>query len=543
MSHAGPDGQAAAGIGGSSGRPRRSWANSGLVARIAFSAIAVAIGLAIVFAVLSLAIVSLHERSLEARRSQQVIATANRLQTYVIDLETGARGFALTRDERYLDPWRSAQAQYPGAVATLLELTKDSPLQHRRALTIRRDIQFYFSTYSVGIVDFLRRNPQEAPDVATDARGRTQVDAIRRQFKRFIDTETALSEVRNARARATTRNSLLVGGIGLGAALLLILVGALYLKRAVATPLRRTADAAARIAGGDLSERLDTDGPGEVGELERTFNTMAASLERTVADLEERNRKLAESEQVKSELVSNVSHELRTPLASVLGFSSLMLDREVAPEETKRYLEVIRTEARRLAALLNDLLDLERVEQDALELRSDEVDLNELLSTQVTLYSAQSDAHELKLELADAPLTVRGDRDRLAQVVGNLLSNAIKYSPDGGVVGVSAAAIGDEAWIWVRDDGLGIPGGHQEQIFTKFFRGDVGRELGISGTGLGLVLARQIVEAHGGQLGFESEAGRGSTFWLQLPATRPCDEDASEPSLAARDNAEPGHGM
>jgi signal transduction histidine kinase len=543
MSHGGPDAQAAAGVGRSSGGPRRSWADSGLVARIAFSAIAVAIGLAIVFGVLFLAIVSLHDRSLEARRSQQVIATANRLQTYVIDLETGARGFALTRDERYLDPWRSAQAKYPGAVATLLKLTKDSPVQHRRALMIRRDIQVYFSTYSVGIVDFLRRNPQEAPDVATDARGRKQVDAIRGQFKRFIGTETAFSEVRNARARGTTRDSLLVGGIGLGAALLLILVGALYLKRAVATPLRRTADAAARIAGGDLSGRLDTDGPGEVGELERTFNTMAASLERTVADLEERNRKLAESEQVKSELVSNVSHELRTPLASVLGFSSLMLDREVTPEETKRYLEVIRTEARRLADLLNDLLDLERVEQDALELRSDEVDLDELLSTQVTLYSAQSEAHELKLELADAPLTVRGDRDRLAQVVGNLLSNAIKYSPDGGVVEVSAAAIGDEAWIWVRDEGLGIPGGHQEQIFTKFFRGDVGRELGISGTGLGLVLARQIVEAHGGQLGFESVAGRGSTFWLQLPATRPHDAEASEPSLAARDNAEPGHGM
>ena len=111
MSHAGPDAQAAAGVGGSNGRPRRSWADSGLVARIAFSAIAVAIGLAIVFGVLFLAIVSLHDRSLEARRSQQVIATANRLQTYVIDLETGARGFALTRDERYLDPWRSAQAQ------------------------------------------------------------------------------------------------------------------------------------------------------------------------------------------------------------------------------------------------------------------------------------------------------------------------------------------------------------------------------------------------------------------------------------------------
>jgi signal transduction histidine kinase len=543
MSHAGPDAEAAAGAGGSNGRSRRSWADSGLVARIAFAAIAVAIGLAIVFAVLFLAIGSLHQRSLDARRSQQVIATANELQTYVIDLETGARGFALTHDERYLDPWNRAQALYPGAIATLVALTKDNVVQHQRALVIKKDIQVYFSDYSVGIVNFLRRNPQEAPDVATDARGRRQVEAIRGQFKRFIDTETALSEARNQRASATTRNSLLVGGVGLGAALLLILVGALYVNRAVARPVRRTAEAAARIAGGDLSERLNTDGPGEVGELERTFNTMAASLERTVADLEERNRTLGESEQVKSELVSNVSHELRTPLASVLGFSSLMLDREVTPEETKRYLEVIRNEARRLAALLNDLLDLERVEQDALELRSDEVDLNELLSTQVTLYSAQSDSHALKFQPAGEPLAVRGDRDRLAQVVGNLLSNAIKYSPDGGVVDVSATAIGDEAWVWVRDEGLGIPGGHQEQIFTKFFRGDVGRELGISGTGLGLVLARQIVEAHGGHIGFESESGRGSTFWLQLPASRSNDEDAPEPSLAAGDNAEPRHGM
>jgi signal transduction histidine kinase len=543
MSHAYPDAEAVAGSDESNHQARRSWRASGLVARIAFAAIAVALGLAIVFAVLFLAIVSLHQRSLEARRSQQVIATANRLQTFVIDLETGTRGYALTRQERYLDPWRVAQTRYPGAIATLLELTRDNGLQHSRALSIKKQIQVYFSDYSVPLVEFLRRNPEEAPDVATDARGRNQVEAIRNQFDRFLATETVLSTARNERARATTRNSLVVGGIGLGAALFLILVGAIYVNRAVARPVRLTADAAARIAGGDLSERLDTDGPGEVGQLERTFNTMAASLERTVADLEERNRTLLESEQVKSELVSNVSHELRTPLASVLGFSSLMLDRDLPPEETKRYLEVIRTEARRLAALLNDLLDLQRVEQEALDLRNEEVDLNELLATQVTLYSAQSDAHELKFEPTEEGFTVRGDRDRLAQVIGNLLSNAIKYSPEGGVVEVTTTLIGDEAWVWVRDEGLGIPGGHQEQIFTKFFRGDVGRELGIAGTGLGLVLARQIIEAHGGEIGFDSESGRGSTFWLQLPASVASHDDAQEPSLAARDDAEPRHGM
>jgi signal transduction histidine kinase len=526
-----------AGTSGHNGQEGSWWARSGLVARIAVSAIAVGIGLALVFAVLFLAITGLRHRSLEARHSQQVIATANRLQTLVIDLETGLRGFVITDDERDLRPWRVAQQRYPAAIANLIALTRDNRVQHARALDIKLSIDTYLKTFSLPLVEFMRRNPPAARRIVASGTGSEQVNSIRDRFDRFLATETALSETRDERARTTERNALIVGGIGLGAALLLILLAALYVNRAVARPMRDAADAAGRIAGGDFSDRLRTDGPGEVGRLERTFNTMAASLERTLADLEERNRTLVESERTKSELVSNVSHELRTPLASVLGFSALMLDRELPPEETRRYLEVIRTEARRLAELLNDLLDLQRIEQGTIELRLDAFDLNDLLSAQLTLYSAQSENHELQLDPADDPLIVYGDRDRLAQVIGNVLSNAIKYSPDGGVVSVSASLVGDEAWIWVRDEGIGIPTEQQQRIFTKFFRGEVGRERGISGTGLGLVLARQIVEAHGGQIGFESVEGEGSTFWLQFPA-------AAERRLAtAHDDPESRHGI
>jgi len=519
------------------GKPRFLRGGSGLLARIALSAIVVAVGLAIVFGVLFLAILTLRDRSVESAHTQQVIATANRLQTRVIDLETSVRGFVISKNTRDLGPWRAAQAQYPREMSALLGLTKDNPIQHSRALALRSAIDGYLQTYSRPLVGFMERNPRYAPTVALSNRGRLEVEAIRARFRQFLDTETALSNARQSRARTTARHALEVGGAGLAASMLLILLGALYLNRAVARPVRLTARAAARIAGGDFSERLRMTGPGEVGELERTFNTMAASLERTLADLEERNQTLAESEQVKSELVSNVSHELRTPLASVLGFSALMLDRDLAPDERRRYLEVIRTEAHRLAALLNDLLDLQRVEQEALELRHEAVDLNALLAAQVTLYSAQSEAHALRFEPAGEPLLIRGDRDRLAQVIGNLLSNGIKYSPEGGEVEVGAGRLGDEVTVWVRDRGLGIPEDHQDRIFTKFFRGDVGRERGIAGTGLGLVLARQIVEAHGGEVGFESEEGTGSTFWFRLPAAAESDAAIPEGSLAAHDDS------
>jgi signal transduction histidine kinase len=507
----------------------------GLLARVAFSAISVAVGLAIVFAVLFLAVVSLRQRSEEARNSQQVIATANRLQTLVIDLETGVRGFVITKDRKDLAPWRSAQLRYPTAIQTLLELTEENRLQHNRALAIKAAIHTYLTTYSRPLVDFMRRNPPAALEIANSPQFRQQIEAIRRRFDRFLDTERVLSEARNGQARETAQRAIIVGGIGLGAALLLIFVGALYLHRAVTKPLRLTAEAAARIAGGDFSGRVGTQGPGEVGELERTFNSMAASLERTLADLEQRNQTLVESERVKGELVSNVSHELRTPLASILGFSALMLERDLPAEETRRYLDVIRTEARRLGTLLDDLLDLQRIEQQNLDLRVEEVELNDLLTTQVVLYSAQSETHELRFEAAGEPLLVRGDRDRLAQVVGNLLSNAIKYSPEGGTVEIGAGVTGEDATVWIRDTGLGIPRSHQDRIFTKFFRGDVGRKRGIPGTGLGLVLARQILEAHGGEMGFDTEEGHGSTFWFRLPAVHP------EEPLAAGDDTNARH--
>lgn len=223
---------------------------------------------------------------------------------------------------------------------------------------------------------------------------------------------------------------------------------------------------------------------------------------------------------LKDEFVSLVSHELRTPMASVLGFSELILTRKLSENKLNLYVETIYKEAQRLSTLINDFLDIQRMESGRQIYNYTEVDFKLLLRAVLDLFATQRE--RLMVEMPDnlPPLWI--DPDRVVQALTNLVGNAIKYSPNGGQVFIKAYLNGDNmVEIAVQDFGLGIPKDALGQLFTKFYRVDNSDRREIGGTGLGLAISREIVEAHGGKIWVDSDLGKGSTFYFTLPAKRP----------------------
>ncbi|WP_429840668.1 ATP-binding protein [Brevibacillus sp. FIR094] len=224
-----------------------------------------------------------------------------------------------------------------------------------------------------------------------------------------------------------------------------------------------------------------------------------------------------EIDQMKSDFVSTVSHELRTPLASVLGFAELLLTKELKPERQQRYIATIYQEATRLTALINDFLDLQRMESGRQTYELENVAIDQVIRDIFGLYRVQSPLHRFELDLQTEQTVVYGDQAKLRQIFMNLISNAVKYSPHGGHVRVSCRQDGNRLLVVVQDEGLGIPSEAIPHLFTKFYRVDNSDRREIGGTGLGLSIVREIVHMHNGEVAVTSESGKGSTFTVTLP--------------------------
>ena len=233
-----------------------------------------------------------------------------------------------------------------------------------------------------------------------------------------------------------------------------------------------------------------------------------------LAGLERLNR-------LKSEFVSLVSHEFRTALTGIQGFSEMLRDEDLDAADVKQFAGDIFNDAVRLNRMINDMLDLDRMEAGRMLFHMGAVDLNGVAAAAAERAAATTSKHELRLELDPHVPVVAGDPDRLLQVLTNLLSNAIKYSPDGGAIVVRTELIRAAVKVTVRDHGVGIPPEFIDKLFERYERYESNLKTPVVGTGLGLVIARRIVEGHGGRIWVDSKVGAGSEFQFTIPLQLP----------------------
>ena len=301
--------------------------------------------------------------------------------------------------------------------------------------------------------------------------------------------------------------------IGAGAAsLLLALALGVLLSDSFLAPVRATQGRLAAIAAGDFSGRLVVPNRDEIGALAADVNGMSDELQRLYAELEDASRH-------KSDFLATMSHELRTPLNAIIGFSEVLHGQISGDlnEDQLADVEEVLAASEHLLSLINDVLDLSKIEAGRMELELSPVAVQEILENAVSMHAARASRGGIDLALAAEPdeITVTADERRVRQVVFNLLSNAVKFTPAGGRIDVSARRVDGHVEIAVADTGTGIAQVDLETIFEEFEQTSDGKR--VEGTGLGLPVSRKLVELHRGRLWVESEPGRGSTFRFTLP--------------------------
>ena len=351
-----------------------------------------------------------------------------------------------------------------------------------------------------------------------------------------------------APVRATILRSIALVVLGLA----LAVAASLVLAHKMLTPVRALRAGAARIGAGELDQRIEVRTGDELENLADEFNVMArrlgesyATLEQKVAErtrdlgealerqtrltqqnarlyeeIEAKSRELAEASRHKSEFLANMSHELRTPLNAIIGFSEVLLERMFGEvnEKQDEYLRDILESGQHLLSLINDVLDLSKVEAGRMELEVEPFSLADALASGVTMLKERAVRHDISLELEVEPGLdlIEADERKVKQIVFNLLSNAVKFTPDGGQVKITARRVAGAVEVAVRDTGVGLAPDDLEHLFDEF------RQVGpaaarTEGTGLGLALTRRLVELHGGRIWVESKPGAGSTFTFTLP--------------------------
>ncbi len=320
----------------------------------------------------------------------------------------------------------------------------------------------------------------------------------------FVRTATPTEELDEADSRIFK-----IVCVAVCVAVIVTTIVSLYVSKRISQPVLNIVETVKKIKGGDVFRRITGRYPGEIGELATAVNDMAEKLASDIASLERLER-------VRSEFLGNVSHELRTPIFSLQGFLETLIDGAIDdPNVNREFLEKAHRHADRLNILLNDLIDISRIESGEMKMSFRYFSVAEFLREIVDEMAPVAGTKNLAMQFIpefDASAKAYGDKSRLRQVMTNLIDNAIKYTEPGGTITCRVRPLKNQCEILVEDTGCGIPEEHLPRIFERFYRVDKDRSREVGGTGLGLAIAKHIVEAHGGTLLVTSEVGKGTTF-------------------------------
>jgi signal transduction histidine kinase len=348
--------------------------------------------------------------------------------------------------------------------------------------------------------------------ILQEEEARPLADAINEQADSLVvkaqgDTDALIRE--NQTAFVDSQGLFItVAAVSIALALLLGYV----LSGSIVGPVRRMGTRLEAIASGDFSSHVEVSNRDELGALAANLNRMNDELGRLYDELETASRH-------KSEFLATMSHELRTPLNAIIGFSQVLKEQMYGELNEKQadYVDDVLSSGQHLLNLINDILDLAKVEAGRMELQPSTFELRELLENAASMVRERATRQGIGLTVATDRSVglMEGDERKVKQILFNLLTNAVKFTPGGGKVTLAASAAGDQVVISVRDTGIGISAEDQERIFEEFYQ--VGASRTQEGTGLGLALTRRLVELHHGELSVESEPGVGSTFTVTMP--------------------------
>ncbi|MDQ3675533.1 MAG: ATP-binding protein [Actinomycetota bacterium] len=497
-----------------------------ITTKVVALSVAAAALLATALLILIVAIVGQRDAARTAFRSQQALSLGNQLETTLVDIENAISRYVQTGKEGHLGRANGALRGYPTQRDALARHVSDDPGQQRRVRAIGVKIDDYANYWAHPLIGVARKDLADArSQVVTDG-GRTRIDTIRREFDGLFARERAVIASREDRAEARSSSAIAFGIGGVGLVLSIALGFTLYLRRSVVRPVLRVAEATGRLADGELATRVPAQRLDELGDLARSFNSMADSLQRSRTELEHSNAELTRSNAELEQFASVTSHDLQAPLTTISMYAELLERRHGAedPEKGPALIDGIRHATSQARALIRDLLEYSRAGRGPLSL--ERVPAGIIVEQAMETLAGAIEQSGALVRVGSLPV-ILADRANLGRVFQNLIGNAVKFTfeetPD---VSIEAERDRGQWRFSVRDNGIGMEPEQSERIFEPFQR--LHGEDDYPGTGIGLAVCERIIDQHGGKIWVSTRPGEGSVFHFTLPAGGPAEPIASD---------------